>query len=207
MDLAAAERADLADLLDTLTAEQWESLSLCEGWTVRTVVAHVVSYEELGTVGGWWRFLRCGMSFDRANAVSLRAYTDRTPDELCALLRRHLRPSGLTAINKGAVGLTDGMIHHQDIRRPLGLHRRIPEERLVPALHSAVRAPALPSRKLVRGLRLEATDVGWTHGDGPLARGAGEALLLTIAGRPAAARDLDGEGARLVCARLDAEIP
>lgn len=39
--LAADERRDLADFLETLTPEQWQQPSLCAGWTVRDVVAHV----------------------------------------------------------------------------------------------------------------------------------------------------------------------
>lgn len=46
-DLAAAERLDLADYLDTLAADDWERPSLCAGWTVRDVAGHVPSYDEL----------------------------------------------------------------------------------------------------------------------------------------------------------------
>ena len=43
------QRADLADFLDTLSAEQWETPSLCPGWTVREVAAHITqSTTELG---------------------------------------------------------------------------------------------------------------------------------------------------------------
>ena len=35
------QRVALADLLDTLTPEQWSTPSLCEGWTVRDVAAHL----------------------------------------------------------------------------------------------------------------------------------------------------------------------
>ena len=34
-----AARAELADLFDTLTPQQWETPSLCAGWTVRDIVA------------------------------------------------------------------------------------------------------------------------------------------------------------------------
>ncbi|MET8468594.1 maleylpyruvate isomerase family mycothiol-dependent enzyme [Streptomyces sp. NPDC006422] len=202
MLLATAERADLADLLDSLTDEQWEAPTLCEGWCVREVVAHVVSYEELGAAGGLRRFLRCGFSFDRANAAGLREYGRRSPDELRDLLRRHLRPSGLTAIRKGGVGLTDGMVHHQDIRRALGMPREIPAERLLPTIEFALRAPALPSRRAADGLGLRATDLDWSHGSGPAVRGPGEALLMAVAGRSAALDDLEGDGVGLFRERL-----
>src|SRR5215207_6816018 len=36
-----AERAGLADLLDELTPAEWEAPSLCSGWRVRDVAAHL----------------------------------------------------------------------------------------------------------------------------------------------------------------------
>jgi len=200
--LAVAERSDLAELLTTLTAEEWEAPTLCESWNVRELVAHVVSFEELGMVRGFALFLRHGLSFDRSNEAALRAYRDRAPAELLDLLRRHVRPRGLTTIGHGGVALTDGTIHHQDIRRALGRPREIAAERLIPALDFALGAPALPSRRAVRGLALEATDLDWSHGEGPPVRGSGEALLMAIAGRTVALDDLEGEGVRLLRAAL-----
>jgi uncharacterized protein (TIGR03083 family) len=46
-DLARDERRDLAELLASLTSEQWDAPTLCERWRVRDLVAHVDSYEEL----------------------------------------------------------------------------------------------------------------------------------------------------------------
>jgi uncharacterized protein (TIGR03083 family) len=93
MRLARDERADLADLLATLTPEQWNGPTLCTRWQVRDVVAHVIGYEELSTAGLVARFLRGGLSTDRVNAVGVRDYADRNPDELLALLRDHLTPA------------------------------------------------------------------------------------------------------------------
>jgi len=109
-------------------------------------------------------------------------------------LRDHARPSGLTAGLGGRIGLTDGVIHHQDIRRALDRPRTVPGDRLRVALDMALKAPRLPSRKRTRGLHLVATDLDWTTGDGPEVRGPAEALLMAIAGRPAALDDLSGPG-------------
>ena len=38
----AQERRDIADLLEGLTPEQWETPSLCSRWTVRELTAHLV---------------------------------------------------------------------------------------------------------------------------------------------------------------------
>ncbi|HET8589248.1 MAG TPA: maleylpyruvate isomerase family mycothiol-dependent enzyme, partial [Nakamurella sp.] len=123
---------------------------------------------------------------------------------MLAEVRAHLTPRGVTALFGGGIALTDGLIHQQDIRRPLGIPRDVPAERLVPALDFALRAPALPSRRHVRDLRLTATDLDWTHGDGPEITGPAEALLMAIAGRPAALADLAGAGVPVLAERLQA---
>ena len=38
----SASRSELADLLETLTPEQWDAPSLCDEWKVRDVVGHIV---------------------------------------------------------------------------------------------------------------------------------------------------------------------
>ena len=199
---ARAEREDLLDLLQGLTPEQWSSPSLCEGWTVRDVVAHVLSYEELGPRELAARFARGRFLVDRTNAVGLADDAGRTPAELIELLRGHLTPTGLTAGMGGAIALTDGLIHQQDIRRPLGLPRTIPADRLVPALRTALFAPVLRGVLRVRDVRLVATDIDWSFGRGPEVDGTAEALLMAVAGRKAVAGELSGPGADRVVRRL-----
>ncbi|MGY2078522.1 maleylpyruvate isomerase family mycothiol-dependent enzyme [Modestobacter sp. SYSU DS0657] len=194
MPLARAERQDLLALLVTLTPQQWRAPSLCEGWSVHDVVAHVLSYEELSARQLAVRFARGRLAFDRVNALGLREYSSRPSAELIELLRRHLTPTGLTAGMHGAIALTDGLIHHQDIRRPLGLPRTVPPERLRPALRTALLAPTLLGALRVRRVRLVATDVDWAFGRGPEVRGPAEALLMTVAGRRAALGELSGPG-------------
>jgi hypothetical protein len=63
-------------------------------------------------------------------------------------------------------------------------------------------APRILGGLRVRGLRLVATDLDWTHSNGPEVRGSGEALLMAMAGRPAALRDLDGPGKTKLAQRL-----
>ena len=202
MALARAEREDLLDLLVSLTPEQWRAPSLCAGWSVQDVVAHVLSYEELGPRQLAGRFARGALRVDRVNAVGLREYRTRSPEQLVDLLGRHLTPTGLTAGLGGAIALTDGLIHHQDIRRPLGLPRDVPEERLLPALRTALFAPVLLGVLRVRDVRLVATDADWAFGRGPEVRGTAEALLMAIAGRRGLAAELSGPGRERVAQRL-----
>ncbi|CAM3144006.1 maleylpyruvate isomerase family mycothiol-dependent enzyme [Prescottella defluvii] len=193
-ELAHAERAQLAALLKSLTAQQWQEPSLCAGWTVRDVVAHMLSYEELGPVGVVSRFMRGRLRFDRANDIGLADFDGQGPQQLVDLLDRSLQPRGLTTAFGSRIALVDGMIHQQDIRRPLGIPRDIPAERLAPALSFARIAPPIGARRRIRGLRLVATDLDWAAGRGPEIRGSGEALLMSIAGRHDVTGELEGPG-------------
>lgn len=202
MGLAQAERADLADLLATLTPAQWEAPTLCSRWRVRDVVAHVFSYEELSTPGLIGRFVRGGIVTDRVNQIGVDALADRSPDELLALVRSHLRPRGLTAGFGGRIALTDGTIHHQDIRRPLGLPREIPADRLRCTLDFARAAPTIGAKKRIRGLTLRATDLDWSTGTGPVVEGPAESLLMALAGRRGIVEELSGPGLPTLAERI-----
>jgi uncharacterized protein (TIGR03083 family) len=201
--LARDERADFAAFLATLSPEQWDAPTLCEGWRVRDVVAHVISYEQLSMRGLAGRFVKGRFLPDRVNAVGVAEYQRRRPEELLALLKDHIEPQGLTAAFGGMIALVDGLIHHQDIRRPLGMPRDIPPERLLPALRGALTAPVIRGFSRVRGVRLVATDVGWSTGSGPEVRGPAEALLMTIAGRRGVVQELSGPGRHKLAERIE----
>lgn len=201
--LARDERADFAALLATLSPQQWEAPSLCEAWRVRDVVAHVISYDELDGPGLVRRFARGRFWPDRVNAVGLADYRTRTPGELLAVLHKHLQPRGLTAAFGGMIALVDGLIHHQDIRRPLGLPREIPAERLLPTLRAARTAPLIRGAWRTRGVRLVATDLDWSAGTGPEVHGHAEALLMVMAGRHGITGELSGPGQPILADRLD----
>ncbi len=200
MTMARAERADLADFLASLTPQDWEAPSLCTGWTVKDVVAHMISYEELGTLGLLKRFAKGWIV--RANQVGVDEFAALSPHQLLEFLGGHLQPRGLTAGFGGMIALVDGTIHHQDIRRSLGRPRSVPADRLERVLGLVPGNPRLGAGRRIRGLRLRATDIDWAHGRGPEVIGRGEALLMAMAGRPAALADLDGPGLGTLTERL-----
>lgn len=205
MDLmteAEAERAALLEMLVGLEPLHWEHPTLCEGWSVRDVVAHLLSFEGVGMREVLPEMLRARLSLGRVNAGFLARQQELDPDRLLERLRTHLRPSGLTAARGGAVGLVDAMVHQQDIRRPLGRLREIPAERLRYALGFVVTAPPLRGFWHVRGTRVVATDLDWAHGRGPEARGSGEAVLMVLGGRAGVAQELEGPGAATLQQRL-----
>jgi len=203
MAMAHAERGDLAEFLATLTPQDWEAPSLCSKWTVKDVVAHVISYEDLGTLGLLKRFAKGGIVWaNQVNQVGVDEFAAMSPQQLLEFLRNHLQPRGLTAGFGGMIALVDGTIHHQDIRRSLGRPRRVPTDRLERVLGLVPGNPRLGAGRRIRGLRLRATDMDWTHGHGPEVTGPGEALLMAMSGRPAALADLSGPGLDTLAKRL-----
>jgi uncharacterized protein (TIGR03083 family) len=202
LELAREERLEFADFLAALTPEQWATPSLCAGWTVRDVAAHCVSFEGLSGGQLATRFLKGRLQMDRINGLGVSDLADNSTEQLIALLRDNAEPHGLGAGFGGRVALTDNMIHQQDIRRPLSLARTIPAERLSAALDFVRYSPTIRGALRVRGVRLAATDSDWSYGKGTEVRGQGEALLMVMAGRPAALRDLDGPGVPTLSARV-----
>lgn len=200
MELAYEERVDLAAFLTTLTPQEWEAQSLCDKWTVKDVVAHVVSYEELTPLGLAKRFAK-GLVI-HANEVGVQDFAGMSPSGLVDFLHRHLHPKGLTAAFGGMIGLVDGTVHHQDIRRALGYPRAVPTERLARILPLVPGNPRLGAGRRIRGLRLVATDVAWQRGHGPEVTGTGEALLMAMTGRPDALDELSGPGQPTLAARV-----
>jgi uncharacterized protein (TIGR03083 family) len=200
--LVVADRLDLLDLLRDLTPEEWESPSLCAGWTVRDVVAHLLSYEGLTQVGVAARAVRAGFTRNRMNARGIRELDRYTPADLVRGLEEHLEPSGPPRRFGSRLGLTEGLIHQQDIRRPLSRPRQIPPERVRQSLSFTLSSPLLRGGWRTRGLALVAEDIHWTHGRGASVRGPGEAVLMAMAGRRDALGDLTGEGVPVLARRM-----
>src|SRR3712207_3090221 len=134
MEMAVAERAEMADFLESLSPAQWEMPSLCAGWRVREVAAHVISYEERSPAEMLALLARARFRPGRLNDAAMVGYRHLAQAELIGFMRSHLEPRGTTAARGGGVGLVDGLIHHQDMRRPLGMPRPIPADRIRYAL-------------------------------------------------------------------------
>lgn len=193
----SAERREFATLLDGLSPEQWGAQSLCEGWRVRDVVGHLL-YDDL-PMSTLIREAVLALSPNRVNARLVDRSKDRSLEDLRAAFRRTIDGGRLSRLAPTLI-LTDVLIHQQDIRRPLGLARTIPAERLLAVL-SHPDPFTLPGRR-TRGLRFVATDLDWSKGSGPQVSGPGEAVLMVIAGRPDALDDLEGDGLPALRERL-----
>ncbi|SED40083.1 TIGR03083 family protein [Nocardioides exalbidus] len=204
---AAATRNRLlaADMFAGLTAEQWTTPSLCEGWTVREVCAHMVPRDGGFEVLPLLRMVvKHRGNLARMVDVTAREDAQRPTGELVTALRDRAGER-LKAPVVGPHGpMVDTAIHLRDAARPLGLDVCPPPDDWDPVLDFLLTRPAergFVGRGRTAGLRLEATDSGWSHGDGDLVRGPAEALALGIAGRPVAYDDLAGAGVEVLRSR------
>lgn len=198
------ENADFSAFLHTLAEPDWDRPSLCEGWRVRDVVGHILYGNELRLWTLPLRLARYGFSSDRSGkAYSIARAEGRSPSELLRAFDERDPWAGTCRVFPPRLTLLDRLVHHQDIRRALDRPRPVPAARLHASLDGT---PTLGSvfgaKRRTRGLRLTATDLDWTWGDGPAVEGPGEALLLTMLGRPDPLDELTGEGQATFAARV-----
>ena len=189
----AAERRDLAELLAGLPAADWDAATLCDGWRVREVVAHMTMPFRTSMPRFVLGMLKARGNFSRmADAAARRDAQAMTADELAASMRDNAdhawRPPG-----GGFVGaLSHDVIHGLDITVGLGIDRKVPAERLRIVLDGVnARSVAFFGVDL-DGVRLVADDLDWTHGAGSSLRGSAQDLLLVLCGRKLPADRLDG---------------
>jgi uncharacterized protein (TIGR03083 family) len=193
-DAAHVERVALADDLAQLTDEQWASPSLCKGWSIEDVVAHMTASASIGPAGWLVSVLGARFDFDLHNQRRLAEHRGVTPAETLARFQRIIT-STKSAPGPAEAWLGEVVVHSEDIRRPLGISRTTPIETLTSvAEFYAHRNLAVPSHTRAIGLRLEATDGPFTAGSGPLARGRTLALVMALAGRVSFCDELTGPG-------------
>ena len=201
--MIAQQRRSLADTLSGLDTRQWTTQSLCRGWTVHDVAAHLLMPLVTSLPKVLVAMTRSGFNFDRANVKLTAAVARRTNDEIVHGLRanadRNFKPPGMGY----EAPLTDVIVHGQDIRRPLGIHHAFDPEHLRRSLtFLSGKSQGFVPKGLTDGIRFEATDFDWSGGDGAVARGTGEAILLTMTGRRIAVADLEGPGVDTLRGRL-----
>lgn len=200
-----AERRALIEDLKNLTAEQWSTPTLCLGWDVHDVVAHLVDTARTTKLGFVRGMFAAGLDFDKANAVGVeRERRDsplRTLEEFRDVSWRTTGPPAPLATR-----LVEAFVHGEDIRRPLGIQRDYPTVAVLSALKLQVATSTKMGggRELVNRLRLVATDAKASFGNGPEVRGSAIALLMAVSGRPVREGELSGLGVQEFLARAGA---
>jgi uncharacterized protein (TIGR03083 family) len=188
-----SERAATADLLAGLTDVEWTYPSLCTGWTVREVAAHLSLAHRTGVGVALREIVKARGSFNRMIDQTARAEARRPTEELVAELR------GAVGVHRLAPGqslknaMMDVMVHTQDMALPLGIERHMPIEAAVVSADDLWRIGfPFHARKRLAGYRLVATDADWSAGEGSEVSGPIEALLMLLAGRSATIPRLTG---------------
>ena len=198
-----SERRSLAEQLESLTDEQWETPSLCAGWRVRDVAAHLALVPTapglLALIGG---VVKVGGNPNRFNHDLAVRHADRPTADIVAELRDQADSRKLSLPTTAPNLAFDILVHGQDIAIPLGRSRPMPPDAAA-AGATRVWGMGFPfwARRRLRGYRLTATDIDWSVGAGAEVRGPVSAHLLLLTGRSAALTMVDGVGADALRAR------
>lgn len=189
----AGQYQALADVLASLPEEDWATLSLCEGWRVREVIAHLTMPARYDQEAFMAELQAHDFDFGKlSNDIAAR--DGQLPsDQLVADLRseqlqRWAPPEG------GYLGaLNHVVIHGLDVSLPLGIKDATPSQVVLLVLQHMTEGGVHQHFGVqVEGRRLEATDLDWSWGEGLPLRGTASNLILALAGRKIGDDRLEG---------------
>ena len=196
------QRSSLADLMETFSDTEWETPSLCEGWRVRDVAAHL-TLSQMGILPATVAVARARGSFNRmVHDTAVRQAELPVADYpvlLRAMVGSRRKAPGVSDVEP----LLDVLMHGQDMTVPLGRTREMPPEAAAAAAQRAWQLSwPFHVRKRLRGFSLAANDHPWSVGEGPCVEGRIGALLMLVTGRDVVLPELSGPGAEALRARL-----
>jgi len=189
-----AERKALAADLDGVPKPEWDTPSLCGGWTVRDVTAHMTAATKINGPKFFGKLVGSGFSFNRVQNKGIATERGTSPADTLARFKAQIdstgRPPGPIETMLG-----ETIVHSEDIRRPLGIKHSYPTDAVVRVADFFKGSNLIiGSKKRIAGLSLQATDVDWHHGDGPPVEGPMLDLVMAMTGRTQALDSLTGEG-------------
>jgi uncharacterized protein (TIGR03083 family) len=194
------ERQALAEALAGLSDEQWQQESLCPGWTVKDVAAHVISNPQLH-----WRHLpgmlarTVGRGYNAMIFRETRRWSaPRTPADVLAEFEAYADSTRHVPLTTTVEPLLDVLVHTQDILRPLGLRHEMPPDAAAVAADRARLHASYIGWRSAKRLRLVATDVDWVRGKGPALEGPMQELLMICTGRAPDSSRVAGDGLGLL---------
>ena len=162
------ERRALIDDLAKLDDTHWMRPSLCDGWTVHDVVAHVIDSAQTTRLGFVVDMARARFDFDRQNANGVERARGTTPRETLERLRQ---VASRTSTPPGPIDtrIVEAVVHGEDIRRAVGLTRSYPQDAVVRSLRQQARTSESfgGAKELVGRIRLTATDLDLSNSTGP----------------------------------------
>ena len=189
------QRRALVHLLEDLSEKEWRQPSLCEGWTVRQVAAHLAlqrhalvsdapgrarSYPPRRHERRDPREWRAATPNCPSRSLSARSATGSGYGGRCRPLPSARRPSTTWCTARTSPSRSAG---------PCRCHQPSPSS---PRTGCGPASRMFHARKKLAGDRLVADDASWAAGQGHEIAGPISALLLLLTGRPAALPQLSG---------------
>lgn len=197
----AAERGALAEDLDELSEQQWQTPSLCRGWTVRETLAHLTSTAAMTPPKFFAGFIGSGFDFAKFTRRGIERNLGESPAQTLERFRAQ-QHSTSSPPGPRLSWLGEVIVHAEDIRRPLGIEHSYDQDAVRSVIDFYKGSNALiGTRKRLDGLALRATDTDWEHGSGAPVEGPLLSLLLASTGRAVACDDLTGEGVQTLRSR------
>ncbi|MFI8852620.1 maleylpyruvate isomerase family mycothiol-dependent enzyme [Streptomyces sp. NPDC053499] len=192
----AAERTELADLLDGLREADWDAPSLCAGWRVREVAAHMSSGFRSSRSQMLRELLRARGNLHRmTDQCARRDAAALSTAELAAALRDNAEHPWKPPVGGLPAALGHDVVHGLDITVALGHPRRVPRDRIRVLLGGVTPRSLKFFGADLSGVRLRAEDLDWSYGTGAPVTGAAQDLLLVAFGRRLPPGRLHGEAA------------
>ena len=193
-DMITAERTELAKMLAGLPAPRWDEPTLCAGWRVREVVAHITMPFRYSRSRFVLELAKSRGKFNEmADRCARRDAAVMSPGELAEALRSNANHPWQPPGGGYEGALTHDVIHGLDITEALGLGQRGPEDRLGVVLPNLVTPKALGFFGVdLSGVELRAADTGWTFGSGRPVTGTAQDLALFLCGRKLPPGRLEG---------------
>jgi uncharacterized protein (TIGR03083 family) len=197
-----SERQALADDLEGLTDKQLETPSLCTGWSVRAVLAHMTGAAEMTPITFLPKLAGSGFKLTSLNEKNIAERVKGSPADTFARFKSRINSSKHPP-GPVETWLGETIVHSEDIRRPLNISHDYPVEALIRVANSYAKSNlVIGGKRRASGLTLRATDADWTTGSGAEVAGSMVALVLALTGRGAALKDLEGEGVATLTSRM-----
>jgi len=201
MPMIHQERQQAFEVLESLASDQWQAKTACDRWTVQQVAGHLVGAALITVPHFMKNFLASGFNFDKTIQKDVDKYSAGTPTEVLSRFKSIIN-SNRNPPGPAYVGLGEIMVHSEDIYRAVGVSRPHAAEHLAALAPMYVKTgKPLNGKVRAAGLKLRATDIDWTHGEGPEVAGPAISLILAITGRKGAIADLSGDGVETLRAR------
>jgi uncharacterized protein (TIGR03083 family) len=180
----AAEFLALADTLGAMDEGRWDEPSLCEGWRVREVIAHLTMAARYPEGRFMAKLQEHGFDFTALSNAIAHEDAQLPTSELVGNLRSKTMHEWAPPGGGYRGALDHVVIHGLDAILPLGLPRGGPEQNLRIVLDDLTHGAGHEHFGVsVDGRRLEATDLDWSFGSGPSLNGTSGELIVTLCGR------------------------